>query len=146
MGAHGGDSKIMPASSQAHVLLVIWGRQRVDFLCPLFLWQGGSSGADTEHELVRALVSTLPADYCTVIAPEERLAHAEMLHELRESGREDSASARWCLSDRQARFHVVHRNRWAVPKAGPGAVRTHELLRSHLHLASVRVSALHSSP
>ena len=81
-----------------------------------------------EHELVRALVSTLPADYCTVIAPEEQLTHAEMLHELRESGRgEDSASARWSLEDHhvQARFHVVHRNRWAAPKAGaPWAVRS----------------------
>jgi len=48
---------------------------------------------------VRALVSTLPADYCTVIAPEERLTHAEMLHELRESGRaEDTAIARWSLA------------------------------------------------
>ena len=74
-----------------------------------------------EHELVRALVSTLPADYCTVIAPEEQLTHAEMLHELRESGRgEDSASARWSLADRhvQARFHVVHRNRWAAARSG----------------------------
>ena len=63
---------------------------------------------------MRALVSTLPADYCTVIAPEERLTHAEMLHELRESGRaEDTAIARWSLAAEhaQARFHVVHRNR-----------------------------------
>ena len=100
-------------------------------VCPLSLWQGGSSSAEIqsepdrlqgakEHELVRALVSTLPADYCTVIAPDEQLTHAEMLHELRESGRgEDSASARWSLADHhvQARFHVVHRNRWAAPEA-----------------------------
>ena len=73
------------------------------------------------------MVSTLPADYCTVIAPEERQVHAQMLRELRESGREDSASARWYLSDQQAkgqakgqaRFHVVHRNRWAAPAPGP---------------------------
>ena len=84
----------------------------------LFLSQGGPSSAEVqsepgrqrgtkEHELVRALVSTLPADYCTVIAPEERLTHAEMLHELRESGRaEDTAIARWSLAAEhtQARF------------------------------------------
>jgi len=105
MAAHDGDSKSMTAPHTSS--------------------QGGSSSAEVqtepgrplgakEHELVRALVSTLPADYCTVIAPEEQLTHAEMLHELRESGRgEDSASARWSLADRhvQARFHVVHRNR-----------------------------------
>ena len=59
----------------------------------------GRQRGGKEHELVRALVSTLPAEYCTVIAPEERLTHAEMLHELRESGRsEDTAIARWSLA------------------------------------------------
>ena len=85
------------------------------------------------------MVSTLPADYCTVIAPEEQLTHAEMLHELRESGRgEDSACARWSLADHhvQARFHVVHRNRWAAPEAGHAwAVRTHKPPRGCLRLA-----------
>ena len=67
---------------------------------------------------MRALVSTLPADYCTVIAPEERLTHAEMLHELRESGRaEDTAIARWSLAAEhtQVRFHVVHPNPTPTP-------------------------------
>ena len=107
-------------------------------MCPLSLWQGGSSSAEIqsepdrlqgakEHELVRALVSTLPADYCTVIAPEERRAHAQMLHELRESSKDDPdrAKARWYLSSgQQARFHIVHRNRCGIRASPRNPVRT----------------------